>query len=365
MRFKDKKGHGDDDEVTVFGLNAGRGEVIYNPSLVELAFFGAGDMPPPGFDDAVGIAADADGLVVVGDRGNDRVVVLRVDENTRLRYVSSITLGNTDTPLSGPAGVAIAGGLVYVADGGNDRVVVCDTAGVVRTEYVAAGLRAPFDVDAVEKQNFLVVTDMDGQRLTRIDLDGATHRSVAYSEVTGGNGGFGYVAIDYYGSIFVSDTDNGCVYKFRDDLLLLSRFECEGDERDELDDPRGIGIHRRLGQVFVAENTGVSYYWIGTDVTGLRAVMGGRGERLRLDVRFVLSERSLVTVELETGDGEAVVTLAHDVAMEAGRENRSYTVERSDLPCDVANCKYRVTVRARATYASKKHLEVSRTVPVR
>lgn len=376
LRQNDADGPQDDDEVTVLGVNAGAREIIYNPSLVELAFFGDEQMGENGFDDAVGIAADPDGLVAVGDRANDRVVLLRFDEHTRLRFDRSITLAGTPRPLSRPAGVAMAEGVIYVADSGNDRVVAIDTAGTVVAEYSDSStpLESPFDVAVIDgdeanrfDERFIVVTDRGGQRLSRISLTGGAPRAVSYGAVTGGSGGFDYVAIDYYADVFVTDGATGCVYKFDRALDLLARFECDGDETDDLDAPRGITIHRRLGQVFIAEATGVSYYWIGTDVTGLRAAWtrpaDGRGP-LELEVQFLLTEQSLVTVELETDTGTAVIPLAREVPMRAGQTRRTYRVERSNLPCDVAECTYRVTVRARATYSSAKYLEAVKSARV-
>jgi DNA-binding beta-propeller fold protein YncE len=369
LLFQDADGPGDDDEVTVYGVNAGRREVIYNPSLVELAFFGDEQMGGDGFDDPVGIGADANGRVVVGDRGNDRVVFLRMGEDARLRFEGSVTLGEGARPLSAPAGVAVSQGRVYVADAGNDRVVVLDTAGAYVGEVPC---ERPFGVAVLDGdaenyygERFVVVTDRGGKRLLQVSLVDGSTRSVLYGETTGGEGGFDYPAVDYDANTFVGDAATGCVYKFDASLALVARFECRGDEDGDLDEPRGIAIHRRLGQVFVAENTGVSYYWIGTDVTGLRARLHGDGDVLEVDVQFMLTERSDVSVDLETEAGEGVVALARDARTRPGAFRRRYPVDRSDLPCDVADCTYRIAVRARATYSSRNHLEIVRFAPVR
>jgi outer membrane protein assembly factor BamB len=371
LAFKDDPDTGDDDEVTVFGVNAGAREIIYNPTLVDLAFFGDGEMGGDGFADPVGIGADGNGLVVVGDRGNNRVVYLRVDESTHLRFERSVTLEGSARALSEPAGVAVAQNRVYVADGGNDRVAVLDTAGVYLDAYPC---EHPFGIAVLDgfSENYygercVVVTDRGGKRLLRISLDDGSTRAALYAEATGGEGGFDYPALDYDGNTFVTDTKTGCVYKFDRTLSLLARFECGGDDTDDLDAPRGITIHRRLGQVFVAENTGVSYYWIGTDVTGLRArfVPAGDPAAARIDVRYVVTERSDVSVALEREAGGRVVELAREARVRPGAVHVVYRVDRSDLPCSIAECTYRLTVRARATYSSRKHLDVIRSVTVR
>lgn len=362
----------DDDEVTVLGVNGGRGEIIYNPSLVTLARFGAAHMPAPPLRDPVGVAVNESGLVAVGDRGNDRVVLLRFDDAVRLRYIKDITLADTELPLSRPSGVAINAGRVVVADTGNDRVVVVDTSGAVKR--VIAGLEAPFDVDVLAGpvgnhygDAVAAVTDQAGQRLSLIDLTGSdpARKSVHYAEIAGGNGGFGYVAIDYFGNVLVSDGATGCMFKFDRTLQFLDRFECNGTP-GELDPPRGIAVNRGLGQVFIAESTGVSYYWVGTDIAGLRARIGRGGDPVDVDVRFVLTERSDVSVRLvsEHGGGNSAVELARDVRMAPGRKRLTYRVDRADLACPVADCTYRIEVDARATYASREHHHASRRAPL-
>lgn len=370
LRARDAPGPGDDDEVTVVGVNAGRGELIYNPTLVTLARFGASDMPPPGFDDPVGVAVDDGGLVAVGDRGNDRVVLLRFDEDTALGYAGEVTLAGTPRPLSRPSGVAIAQSRVFVADTGNDRVVVVDAAGGLVREL--GGFTAPFDVDVIagppsfSGEAFLAVTHGGGASLSRVGPAGGERARVDYGEVTGeagGEGGFDYVAIDYHGNVFVTDAGSGCVFKFTSDLRLLDRFEC-GRVEGGLGEPRGIGLHRRLGQVFVAESAGVGYYWIGTDVIGLAARVTDRGDPVELEVRFVLTERSDVTVSLEDEDGATAVVLARRVRMSPGTRRATYRVDARDLRCDIATCTYRLVVEARATYASREHHETRHWTPL-
>jgi hypothetical protein len=365
LRSRDAEGPGDDDEVTVIGVNAGRGELIYNPTLISLARFGARDMPAPGFDDPVGVAVDRDGWVAVGDRGNDRVVLLRFDADVALHWAREVRLD-----LKRPAGVALARSRVFIADSGNDRIVVTDTTGALLQEVT--GIDEPFDVDVIagppesafSARSFMVVTHGGGAGLTRSSLTGDERTRVTYGEVTGTTGrGFDYVAIDYYGNVFVTDPGSGCIFKFTSDLRLLDRFEC-GASSGELGQPRGIGLHRRLGQVFVAEAAGVSYYWVGTDVTCLSARVTERGDPLGLEVRFVLTERSDVTVSLEDAQGSTAVVLARRVRMSPGPRRLTYRVDAPDLPCDIATCTYRLVVTARATYASRAHHQARRWTPL-
>jgi len=355
---------GDDDEVTVLGVNAGRGEVVYNPTVYTLAFL------PQRLRGPVGVALDARGRGAVAEAGADRLVLLRMGGNGRLRADRTVAFAESGRPLAAPAGVAIAAGRLYVADAGGDRVVVADTSGRYLDTW--EGFRGPFGVAAIDgpEANFygarlIAVTDSLQQRLTLLDDEGRRVAAVRHAEVNDVDGTFAFVAFDYYANVFVTDTRSGCVYKFDRGLAFLTRFECAGDETDELDEPRGIAIHRPLGQVFIAESSGVSYYWIGTDVLHLRARGVVGPDAVAIEARFMLTEHARVTVELEGADGQPPMALVEDVLVAPGRVRRVFRPSPSSLPCRVADCKYRLTVRARPTYASRKHLEAVASAPVR
>ncbi len=369
LKFTDKPGTGDDEELTVFGVNSGRGEIVYNPSLRQVRFekfdkHHLGAMRGPH-----GIAATSDGLVIVADTGNHRLVVMRVDSTVTLRPVDAIDLRSTGTPLLGPRDVAIEQERVYVADYGNDRVVTMSPAGVVEGSVSVLRPRA---IAAIHEfthnyfnEQFIVVGADDGRELWQLRVDGTLRKSIDYREIAGSEGSFGYLAIDYYGSVYATDGDEGCVFKFDRHLNLLDRFECRNDRDDRLDSPRGIAIYRRFGQVFVAEETGGSYFWIGTDIEGLtgRRQIAGRG--IRIDLSFVLTEYSSLQVELEFPDADKRHVLDTRNFIVPGRIRLSYLVTPEQLPCDIADCTVDVVVSARATYSSKNYHEAIQRVRLR
>lgn len=370
--FNDEEGAGDDVELTVYGVNAGTDEIFYNKSMFTLGFYGS-DAPEAGrLRGPVGICADEFGNVFVADSGHNRVVHL-VNRDNELGFESAFDCAGSGRPLHAPTGVALADGMLYICDSGNDRVVRADVGGRAHGELGRADEWVkPFDVEVVTGyrwnrygESFAVVTDSLGQRLTRIDLDGV-HRLVRrYREVSGEDGGFGFVAVDYYANVYVTDRQTGCIYKFDHNLDFITRFGCGSGTSRDLVEPRGITVYRRFGQVFVAEKAGASYFWVGTDVQSLACRVDRRGEAPVLQVRFLLTETSSVSVDLETADGDAVETLAGEEVMPEGYLERRYRLDPSRLPCPIADCTYRVVVRARATYSSRPYHETVRTARVR
>ncbi len=369
--FDDKEGRGDDDELTVYGVNQGSGEIFYNKSMTSLGFFGREADEERILRDAVGIAADREGNVFVADRGNNRIVRLRNDENKKLRVVDYFDGADSGVSMRRPTDVVLEGGGAFVTDTGNDRVVETDLEG----RYIGAigkeaGLSEPFGIAALVsdewnyyRSRFIVVTDSRNQRLSMLSLDGVPLESVRYSEISDSGGGFFFVAVDYYSNVYVTDRIGGCIYKFDRHLNYLTRIGCGSGSKDDLVEPRGISIYRRYGQVFVAEERGASYFWVGTDVQNLRCSASRSGDGLELTVRFLLTEHSTVTVRLESEDGAVTKTIADNRLMHPGRRTFLYRVDETRLP--LANCKYRVTIEARATYSSRKYFSASRSAPVR
>lgn len=369
----DDEGPGDDDELTVFGVNSGRAEIIYNRTLFELGGFDAA-VDGLKLKDPVGIAADAAGNVAVADRGNDRVVVLFVDSDLRLQTRSAITLAETGKALSAPAGVAIESGRVYVTDSGNDRVIVLDTAGRFLAEFADSGavLDDPFGIAVIQDPEwnhfgsaFMVVSACGNRKLVKLSLSGEILSALSYDEVSDRAGGFYFLAIDYFSNVYVTDQATGCVYKFDRNLGYVTKFECQGDDGGKLDEPRGIAIYRRFGQVFIAENTGASYYWVGTDVLNLSCRGREIDRGLVLTVRFFLTEYSSITARLETDDGTVLEVLLNKSFTGPGSFNQSYTVLNDILPARVADCELFVRVKAKPIYSSENYLEVDRITKVR
>ena len=131
----------------------------------------------------------------------------------------------------------------------------------------------------------------------------------------------------------------------------------------ELEEPRGISIYRRFGQIFVSEREGAQYFWIGTDILRLRAetpVLDHDNNLLIIDISFLLTEHSYISMYLEKEGEKKSYTLFEDIIIPGGKFARTVKV-----PCledmELANCKIRLTVVAKPTYSSGEFLEVRRT----
>lgn len=368
--FNDESGTGDDDELTVYGVNSGTGEIFYNKSMTSIGFFGKPGGGAGEFRDAAGVAADAAGNVVVADKGNNRVVFLRNRDN-RVVFVKAIDLSSTGTGLRSPSGVCIENGSVYIADTGNDRIVVTDLLGNFVREFTS-NVKAPFAIAVISGSdwnhyglNFVVVTDSFHQRLTQFNPEGEPLKTWEFGEVSGSDGGFYYVAVDYYSNVYVTDTVGGCIYKFDRYLRYITRFGCGTGTGEDLIEPRGIAIYRRFGQVFVAEKAGASYFWVGTDVRNIDVTWRPQQGYVELMVKYLLTEHSDVTVSLETEGGKVAKIFEKEQFTESGRVTRRFKLYEHELPCPVESCDYVLVVTARPTYSSVNYHTTERRARIR
>ncbi len=127
--WDDPQSSTDDDEPTIYGINSGRGEIIYNTSMFSLGLYGSKGRGVGQLLDPHGIDADPAGNLVVADTGNDRIAVLF--NNGRVlshrRYLRMV--GENDS-LKTPYDVALVpGNGVWVSDSGNSRLVLFDLEG--------------------------------------------------------------------------------------------------------------------------------------------------------------------------------------------------------------------------------------------
>ncbi len=362
----------DDDELTVIGLNSGRNTVIFNKSITSIGILGSYGSEMFKFNHPQSITGERLGNIYVADTGNDRIVHLRY-ENDGLIPVREFR-GPVNDRLRSPSGTSFSGGVLYVADTANDRITRFDPEGgllgVINPELGGAKLKGPYSIAAVTDNDewlyysdyFLAVVDSLGQRLWKISPDGEGIRIFRYRE-TAGNGCFNHIAIDYYGNVYVTDTPRGVIHKFDRHLNYIVAIGEEGNGPGQFDEPRGISIYRRFGQVFISERSGASYFWIGTDLYRFSAdnlVFDLEKGTCRLDVNFLLAEHSTITMILEDERGTERLVLIDDYLLPANNYRR-----RLEITCDraagLAKCKLRVTATARPTYSSRDYCNVTRS----
>ena len=298
----------DDDEPTIYGVNSGRGEIIYNTSMFSLGLYGSRGSGVGQFLDPHGIDADPAGNLVVADTGNDRIAVLfnngRVLSHRRyLRRVAD------DDSLMAPYDVALTpGGGVWVADTGNSRLVhfdiegdadrLIDLAGTVERPGALA-LSHPRQRWSYFRQEAIYVAGRAGDVLVKLDGGGRESARVTAETVGQRTMRIAYLATDFYSNVWATDRSSHSIHKFDRNLNHLTTFGSRGRRKGQFESPSGIGIWKRFGQTFVAESRGAQYYWVGADAIDISASQEGN----RLTLNYTLTEYSYITARVRYAGG--------------------------------------------------------------
>lgn len=380
----DPEARGDDYQLTLFGVNSGRGEILYNSSMQTLAIFGGEGEGGGRFRSPHGIAATTDGRIYVADTGNHRVARLRWDPVARaLAWVGAWPAGE-------PYDVATdARGQVFASDRARNVVpIFADSTAGAGTDFLAPSpvsggrwplpddVRAPLGLavgDSLDPWYHpadyrLVLVDLDGARLRAYDASGAVLAEVTPDELPrpgGGAGAFDYVALDYYGNVYATDPGAGVVYKLDPDLDHLATFPGPGPDDAALEEPRGIAIWRRFGQVFVAEREGAQYFFLGTDYRIAEPVAVRRVAELpQWGFDLFLTEAAIVTASFLDASGDTLA-VAETGIYGTGPQAVDWGPEAwAALPAPGWQERAReLQIEARPTYSSRKRFSLVRTYP--
>jgi len=345
----------DDDELTVYGVNAGENCIIYNTSMFTLdVFFNeAGG----GFNTPRGICALSDGTVLVADAGNHRIVKMH-NPGRKLRYVTSFG----EDVLKYPMDVAISPEkLIFVADSIQGTVFIFTEEGELTSmmsdlpAVTAVAVTSKNEYWSMNRRDLIYVVFDNHHRIRSMDHLANKLKEVWLSDL-GIADYFGFIVLDLFNNLYVTDKYAGKIHKLDANLNYLDSFGETGSEKGQFMQPTGIDIYRRFGQIFIAEATGAQYYWVGSDIAQLDArFMPGK----LLHVYFRLSEASYVNLELMKPDGSQIATNDLELRL-PGEHIVRWTVNFNANPAD----SYILRAKAVPYYCSTKILTVIKDTPV-
>ncbi len=353
----------DDCRLTVLGANTGQSNLIYNPSLTRLEVLGDTRTGLGLFARPLGVALLPDGTAYVTDAGRARVLRLRLEHGLL------VPDGELAPPPGGwrePWGVAgDSTGRLYVSDAGTGRVHRFGPNGAWQRAYgpdLGDGLRwerpgALAVADAGElwsyyRDDFLFVCDRDGRRVVRLDPVAEVPRAqaaVADSDLPAGTppARFGWLALDFYENLWVTDPDRAQVHKFDRHLRPLASYGGPGTGDGRFLHPTGVAIFRHFGQVFVAEAQGAHYFWIGADLLDCTARRDPAGS---VDLTFRLTEPARLRVTARPGAGGPAETVLESDWTDSGPQR-----VRWRCPDRWRATPLVLTLTAEATYSSARY----------
>lgn len=360
----------DDDELTVYVVNSGRHQIIYNSGLTGAHSYGSMGSDSGQFHTPRGIAATPEGMVYVADMNNNRVVQLR-NEKGRLRFVRHIGQGE----LGHPQGCAADNrGRVYVTDTDHNRVMVYDSLGSFRQSFDGNGtLDAPFWIAVLGfgdrwshyKEAVIAVADSNCARLRFFDQMGRETARACNADIGLPEAYFAGIALDYYGNLYATDMVNHLVHKFDWHLKYVASFGRHGGGEMEFESPRGIAIWRRYGQVFIQERESAQYYWIGIDgyIKGVFPPAIDK-DHPGVTIALQLYEPADFKAQVLDSAGHQVRQLVHEFREKLG-ENLFVWDGEDDSGRPVPPGEYTISVTMEPTYSAKGYFTKTVTAKVR
>lgn len=346
----------DDDELTVYGVNAGHNEVIYNTSLIHIKIYRPDPDDPGALLHPRGITADAAGHVFVADMGHRRVVELyNANKGTHLEFQQA---GKPDDSSFAPFDVSLAS---------DSSVFVSDSAGSKiwrwfpkqhRWEIVLGSVPTPLGIVAYDKKDRwtaykkseIAFVANNGKEVWIADYEGNLLKRYQPGDTLSN---FRYIAADYYNNFYVTDTGNNRVVKIDRNGNFVDSIGKTGKDDYEFLGPQGIAIWKRFGQVCIAESYAAQYYFIGTDI--LHPAIVRRHQLLRL--RFYLTERARVTVTLLPSNTVQQDTIAKNQLMSQGKRWITWPI-----PQHLRSGRYTFQIDATPYYSSTKYFTASRKI---
>ncbi|MCE5300623.1 MAG: NHL repeat-containing protein [Spirochaetia bacterium] len=356
----------DDWQLTVYGVNSGQGEIIYNPSMHTLSRFGSigsgdGQLMTP-----KGIACNEQGDVYVVDTGNDRIARF-YNNGKRVKFIRNIgETGSEPGKFNRPSYIALdSAGRIYVTDTGNNRIqVFSKSGGYLCSIGQEKGIVNPQGICVSDKgerysgykEDYIFLIDGVNNRLQKIGFDGTPVASIRVNEVLGKNIFLTTLEQDYYGNLYIVDNLNSQVYKFSPDLKFIDSFGKYGDGDYQFETPTGIAIYKHYGQIFVSDKNSAQYFWIGSDARAAETLHLKNNGKDALEFNFFLTEKSFVTINVVDAYSNTV-EVCRQVGLECGKNSIDWEIPDIYRSVLRNGSTYDVLLRIMATYSSYPHIE--------
>lgn len=249
--------------VTAQGESLESAEVMAIPSpYLIVQAIGQEGVEDGEFKAPTGIALDKDGRIYVADTDNHSIQKFDKDGKFLARW------GGEPSGQEGqfyyPRGLAIGSeGEVYVSDSGNNRIQKFDAEGNVMRAWGKFGFAwrgadiGKFDVPwgvATDRDGNLYVSDTSNSRIQKFKSDGTP--LLKWGRDGSFDGAFFFprgVTVDFVGNIYVADESNNRIQKFDARGSFLAKWGKEGGGPGQFKAPWGVACDK-LGNVYVVDS---------------------------------------------------------------------------------------------------------------
>jgi hypothetical protein len=256
----------------------------------------------------------------------------------------------------------------------NNRVQVFDASNQYLYEFGTGYFKGPTAIDVLDgnepwtyyRESFLVVIDESGKRVTKFSLRGVQDNSITYRDLKLEDARFAYCAMDYYNNVYLTDNLNCNIHKLDRTLRPIVSFGRRGTGEKEFLQPTGIAIWKRFGQVFILDESGAHYYWVGVDayLRGFFPPEFGQKDKPGTTVSIYLTDPAMVGMKVYDSNGDLIRELIPEFK-QYPFENEIVWNGLDSQGKFVAPGTYTLKVSVEPTYSSKGYFSKELTGTVR
>ncbi len=348
----------DDDELTIFVTDFINNTIFYNIGLTNLGMYKS----PIIGDSSLWMPSDCEitteGVLWVVDRMRNRVVKFLFD-GKKLNFLDDFgRFGLLQGYFDDPRQISVTTQEIYITDYGNNRIQVFNHEGQFLREI--SGFNHPTGIAAANAndpwlrypESFFVVIDDNKSRITKLSSDGKILSRISKKELDYLDVKYEFIAIDFYGLLWVTDSYNHCLHLFDRELEYITKYGRMGTGDKEFIYPTGITIWRRFGQVFVIDSRSIQYFWAGVDAW-IRGVEPGIFKPEEgITISYYLTQPARVRVNIYNSEEKLIRTFNLGVITDLGHNYFLWdTLDEEGKP--VEEGKYKIELFLEPTYSSK------------
>lgn len=249
--------------VTPKGESPESAEVMAIPSpYLVVQVIGKPGVEDGEFSSPTGIALDQEGNIYVADTDNHRIQ--KFDKEGKCLGCWGGEPSSQEGEFYYPRGLATGpDGAVYIADSGNNRVQKFDSEGNCMHAWGKFGFAwrgadmGRFDVPwglATDQEGNIYVSDTSNSRIQKFKSDGTP--LMKWGRDGSFDGAFFFprgIAVDFVGNIYVADEGNHRIQKFDSRGSFLAKWGKEGSGPGQFKSPWGVACDA-LGNVYVVDS---------------------------------------------------------------------------------------------------------------
>jgi len=256
----DKSTSKDDLYITVYGLDKGLKEIIFNTSMSTLKKYSDTVSDYRYFlDNPKGFTSDENGRLFICNSNK----ILFLSNNTQDLIPIEIY-----TNFKNPYDIDIVTNNILIISESNSLIFF----NILNQQKIKTiKIKNPSAISVTRKTNYFncyhinrIYFISETNKINAMNFSGEILKTILLT-----NTSLGFFDLGAYSRLYIPDKLNSKILILDKDLNYIANFGKRGKGNNEFLNPTSVTIHDRFGMVFISDKTGAQYYWLGTKITNI------------------------------------------------------------------------------------------------